>query len=624
MLTNKTLTNIDDFDSPCNPNHYYKHMFFTGQRPEATCASAIRTAKDFVKDVGTRVAARSGGLLRLSRCNDASNSERDAHRVLVNQLELSLQIPISDFKAKDPKLRIPLLSLRDWCKFFLDNNCWHITTGLMAPDPKRTEVQWGTFWRLYRKQCPSHEIFVRADNGDINLETTAAILLHGDEGRGRQKKAFLVLSWHSILGRGTQPGVRATEDGRKPKPYAKLEPNFRGHSYTTRFLLAALTKKSYTHENDCVFHGVLDSICEDFRYLSTTGMTDPFGKRHWMVLLHVCGDWPFLAKAGQFTRSFNNITKRANATRREPTKGVCHLCRAGQDTIPYEQIQTRRPVWLQTSHESLPYPAESPPPFTRLPHIPNRTASIWYFDLFHSFHLGMGRNFVGAVLALYSTLELGGNIDERFEQLSLRYRSYCSSRRIGTIISRITKESISWPTTGHFPTAGWHKGALTTNMMGWIEHRGKTEDMSREPLLSIAYEGCTSINAAISLMYESGAFLEPAESYKIGGLIMQFLRRYSTLSVQSQERNKTLFVLMPKAHVMHHMALELLDAAENNIPILNPICMSVQQSEDFIGRPSRISRKVSPRTTVMYRVVQRYLQSCYAQWLKAGLLRRPS
>lgn len=559
---------------------------------EATCSSAIRTAKDIVSDVGEAAAKNSGGLLDLAQCTE-SHSERDCHRVLVNKLHLSLPIPFH-YLEKNKKLKIPIFRVQDWFRFLLNHNLWHVTTGLQNPNPPRSEAQWETFWSLYRQENGNHQIFARADRGEIDLRRTAAILVHGDEGRGRRRQAFFVCSFHSILGKGSSVADRGSHpEASSKRQYCKLLPNFKGHSYTTRYLLCAMTKDSYTHQNDDMFHKVMDYICDDLEYMASTGVVDPHGKRFWAVMLHVVGDWPWLAKCGSFTRSFNNIQKKAAARNRQPPKGICHQCCAGMDGYPYEQIQTRRPQWLSTEHQVSPFWMD--PPWLRLPHIPNEEACIWAFDLFHSFHLGAGRNLVGGVLALYSTLEAGRSVDERFELLSDRYNSWTRSEGISGLISRITKEIIQWPTTSSFPCAGWHKGAITTVMMKWIVSRFLSDDLSEEPLLQIAGEGAVAINDCITKMFASNVFLEPRESETIGELALRFLRRYASLAEKAASQNRPLFKIMPKHHVIHKIALRLLLASRAGVHTLNPICLSVQMDEDFIGRPSRLSRRVTGR-----------------------------
>ena len=79
---------------------------------------------------------------------------------------------------------------------------------------------------------------------------------------------------------------------------------------------------------------------------------------------------------------------------------------------------------------------------------------------------------------------------------------------------------------------------------------------------------------------------------------------------------------MPKHHIIHKIAVQLTDARSRGAPMLNPMACSVQMDEDFIGRPSRLSRRVTPRGLTMERVLERYLQSTYKHYHDAGFLIR--
>ena len=597
------------------------HKIYSVNLPaaEASCAAAIRTAQDVVHDVGP-AAKKSGGLLQLAKFNANKNPERDAQRLLVDKLELALTVPVSFLDTGKPSLVVPTLKLRDWAQWIVNHNLWHMLSGLKRPDAPRCAAQWTAFWKKFRMISPGHSIFQRADRGEVDLSRCAAILVHGDEGRSRRRTAIMILSWHSILGQGTGPLMRSKDGKDLRRQYAKLLPNFTGHTYCTRYLLAALTKASYTNDNEYIFDSILETICLDLEFMAKTGVRSPFNEQFWMVMVHVCGDWPFLAKSGYLNRSFNNIPKRAGANRREPPKGVCHMCRAGQDGVPFEQIQTRRPIWLETVFEQSPFAKQSP--FLRLDHVPGQSPAIWAFDVFHSFHLGVGRNFIGSVLALYSTLEPRGGVDERFELLSAKFLAFCRGNKLGSVLTKITKETIQWPTTGQYPSAGWHKGAVTTVVMKWIEHRHCTEDFSEEPLLELAGEACVAINKCLAMMYESSVMLEPDDALQIAGQGLRFLRRYGDLAARAKNENRALFVVMPKHHIIQKMMLTLMHQGEKQLPSINPIALSVQQDEDFIGRPSRLSRRITSRTPVMVRLMRRYLQAAYAQYIDGGYLMR--
>jgi len=58
---------------------------------------------------------------------------------------------------------------------------------------------------------------------------------------------------------------------------------------------------------------------------------------------------------------------------------------------------------------------------------------------------------------------------------------------------------------------------------------------------------------------------------------------------------KPRFAMMPKLHYLAHAALQLKRQSELASWAQNPLGASVQLQEDFIGRPSRVSRRVDIR-----------------------------
>ena len=57
----------------------------------------------------------------------------------------------------------------------------------------------------------------------------------------------------------------------------------------------------------------------------------------------------------------------------------------------------------------------------------------------------------------------------------------------------------------------------------------------------------------------------------------------------------------------------ILEQAETCGWAVNPLSEAAQMDEDFIGRPSRLSRRVSSRTVVR-RTLERYLQGVFQKW----------
>ena len=581
---------------------------------EATCRSAIRTARNLVSDLGEK-AGSVRGLVDLAKCSE-THSERDTHQLMVGKMKLSLPIPIHHVEGAvtENGEQLPTLRLRDWCKFILDTNSWHHLCGLKAPDSAREQAIWSAFWEKYRALDPEHEIFKKAASGTLELSRCAAMLLHGDEGRGRRRQAFMVVSYHSCLGRGAAPEKRARKGKTVAKPYLKMKTNFRGHTYTTRFLAGTMTKQMY-NDNDDFFEALMGSVANEALHLATSGVEDRYGQKHWMMVLRTVGDWPWLHRVGHLNRTYANVAKRLD----QKPGGICHLCDAGFEHAPFEELATRTPRWSKTMYMRSPFDAT--PAMARVPHSPGRLAEHFAFDVFHTIQLGIGRYLTGTMLALWSDRE-NGNIDERFEALTVKYKTFCKSTGRAPLASRLTKDLIQWASTSEYPAASWYKGQLTTNVMAFLEHLGQATDLSDddvEIMLALGTDAVVSLNAFMRLLYQSDAWMAPHTASLAANYALRFLRRYNTCACRARQLMRTLFPIQPKFHCLAHIALQLHWAASEDKEAMNPLLWSTQQSEDFIGRPSRLSRRVSSRLVVQ-RVMERYLQAAHPQWVAAGLI----
>ena len=336
------------------------------------------------------------------------------------------------------------------------------------------------------------------------------------------------------------------------------------------------------------------------------------------MLIGITGDWPWLHKSAGFKRSFHNAQKRKNQV---VAHGICHECKAGQHGVPFEQVGTKRPLWTQTCFQEDPFWEISP--FRIVPHVQSKLPAMWVWDFFHCWHLGIAKRFIGSALVLLSMVEPGSNVDDRFCSLSDRYIEWCSSTKHRSHIQKISKECIAWPTTGAYPCGIWHKGELTTVMMKFLESTFIERSFPGEPLLELVRQATIAINSAIRVMYKADLWLTRSQCHEVAGNGLRFLRRYEELARQSMDRNMNLFEFAPKIHPLQKIFLRLHWGSEQNIDQLNPLWVSVQQCEDFIGRPSRLSRRVAGGQTSTERVLDRYLMACYPQWIAAGFLIRP-
>ena len=554
----------------------------------------MRSAKNVVKDLGKQQAQGVGGLLRLAECSE-HNAERDTRAVLVDHFGLSLPIPIRTRTVeagtdKGKPFKLPMLHLTDWANYLLESNSWHLLAGLCRPDRLREEKIWQAWWDNYRAIDPTHVAFEMEARGELQLSRTAAMVLHGDEGRGRRRQAFLVVSYKSMLGRGSHPAQRAAKRKAVKKPYIKHETNMLGHTLTTHFLAGVLPRNKYG-EDDCIFDALLTGAAEQAKEMCTTGVMDREGRKFNMFVLRTIGDWPWLAKSGKLCQTFANAVKKEQQAANE----MCHLCCAGPDMCPFEEIATKRPRWASTV--GLQEPFYSTPAMAIVPHTPGR---------------------LGSALALLSEREPARGVDERFNALTEKYLAWCKASSHPPITHKLTKDLIQWPATTDYPSGGWYKAELTTTLLEWFETLDGSFDEDDE-VMSLAMEACKALNGFVRLLFRSGAWLSAEDAGLAAQLALKYLRRYSQLAGWAQREDRTLWILQPKVHCLHHIALTLWEHSQAGKKSLNPVCCSTQTSEDFIGKPSRLSRRVAAQT-VIQRVLERHLQNSYAEWVKAGLL----
>ena len=197
--------------------------------------------------------------------------------------------------------------MSDWAKYLESKNLWHTLCGQKVPNHEKCDECWGLFWEKYKKVNPGHEVFSRAARKEINLKKTAALLLHGDEGRSLKKSAILIVACHSVLGYG----LTTSSASCKKEPH-KL--NYQRPTWTTRFLNAVVPKVYYSHEDgDRCFQQILGAVAEDLRFLYEHGVQGPHGT-HYYCVVNIVGDWPWLVKSGCLGRSFHNVSRHGNTS----------------------------------------------------------------------------------------------------------------------------------------------------------------------------------------------------------------------------------------------------------------------------------------------------------------------
>lgn len=105
-------------------------------------------------------------------------------------------------------------------------------------------------------------------------------------------------------------------------------------------------------------------------------------------------------------------------------------------------------------------------------------------------------------------------------------------------------------------------------------------------------------------MYREGLFIPALRAEQLGRQGLLFLRLYAELATICFRNKQKRFPLTPKGHYLHHQFLSLVHQSKHGAWAMNIVAYAVQMQEDYIGKPSRLSRRVSSKTTSL-RVIER-------------------
>ena len=546
-------------------------------------------------------ASKATGLLAWARIPDY-NSERDVHRVIKRQ-GLSLDLSIDTMTLGSEK--IAWISPRTWLTFIVQNNLWCRLCGLSRESESLCGPTWLRFWDNFKKLHPTFELF---NMQGIDLSRTAAFYVHGDEGRGLKHTPFMVTNLQSALGHGSGPQTRKHVDEGDPENSVRLKLNLLLTTYVTRLITLLIPKNEYENpDTDDMYLDMLDQLGRDLEDVLSSGVSDKKGNVYRICVIGVKGDLPFLARVSFAERTWN---------RSGGPSGVCHLCRAGQPQVPFEQAGGRSPFWLATE-ATAPIPWSREPPLTKwLVHEQDLPAHFYKLDIWHCFHLGLGRGFCASVIVLCMALCASTTIGATFRELTANYLAFCKGRGLQAYIRKITRDLVCYGDPAGV-NGFWSKGSLTTNFMLWLQDFLEKNQQSQHGMFSKALKACRNMNLFFSCLYDCDAFLNAAQCAHASACCRTFLSLYVELARDAHQARKLLFRLVPKVHFMDHFAVKLYwDGLRLGISE-NPLQAACQMDEDAVGHLSRTSRRVSIRCTVS-RSFDRYVVACQDALREAG------
>ena len=390
-------------------------------------------------DAALQDGAKAAGLTQAARV-DKSHSERNAHR-LFNRYGLALKVPLSwlsvpgDSSLGNEAVVLPYLKVRDFCGLLLKKYEEVLVGGLKLGS--QSEELCSTFWSRFQAYQPDHIIYSKLSEQERRF--CIPIMLHGDKGRTLQKSPILVMSFETPWGLPPKLLQRTAYDNRcnvrrqfkdsklswtcsqrlefagkrkhedmhactmecpdhvaqdtDPKNSHQRH-NAKGHSFLSRFLIAAIPSKTL-NRNENVLATLLLEIAAELTELLEHGLPNHAGMPMRFAFIACKGDAEFHWEAGKFTRSYHKTGVKQDYM-------ICPQCEAGRPGLSFVDCR-EVPEWAATIAASDPWDAV--PPLNKAPYSNHHPSSLYKFDPFHVTKFGVFRDCVASTVVRLCALQ---------------------------------------------------------------------------------------------------------------------------------------------------------------------------------------------------------------------------
>ena len=543
------------------------------------------------------------------------------------RLKLGWNIPFSRFDYTSPDgdvIEIPYLSPKDILQHLLAHCPDLLMGGLDTPFERAENLE--AFWHGYRVLNGLHVVF--QEHGDA-LSTVVPIYWHGDEGRGKRRSGTCVISIEAPLGIHAQKvascsckddvpdqlrrkfgNVRKCIPTRLRPALMKQRTSMKGHSFLQRWVLIVLPGSIFKTYPD-VLPQMLQLLADQFRMLFYEGLQ--LDNRTYNVA--VCGakgDLKWFAKIGNFCRSFQNLGD-TNAL------AMCHLCEAGVAGVPWEDL-SETPCWKPTCFRSRPW--RLPPPMLSVPYMPSRPEAQYRSDVFHNAKVGVFRDLAGSsicYLCFKGFFGARGTFDNKLASAHSAFVLYCRATSHTPALRSFSRLLMNYPRFSSYPWCNT-KGSDTTLLLKFLVvqisvFQNDPANAAFHDFLETMKRTCAAALGIFSLLNSHGLFVERDCGIRIYAEISRFITGYQLLAASCLNDNFCGWGIKPKLHLWKHTALDIYDALQDGWDVLQNLnSENCEQSEDLIGRVSRLSRRFDSRL-----ICQRVLQACL---LKSSLLYR--
>ena len=346
-------------------------------------------------------------------------------------------------------------------------------------------------------------------------------------------------------------------------------------------------------KNPHVVEKLFAVLVEDLQKLFTEGF-EVNGVRYWAACKACKGDMDFFYKYFNLERCYTKIMARSRGY-------LCHECLASggaNSQMPFEDIGDD-PRWVASMFTSRPWSSE--PQLAGVPYDLQAPEGLLKYDLFHVVKLGLARDVVGGVIC---TLARKGFFDfegstraftDRLQGAHSWFLMFCTANKLKPSCRSFTKAFFNIKNMLSSPFANC-KGAdsmILLKFCKWFVSLNLNEARvagfaSHAPQLPWT--------CLLWFTPTCKLFLERDCASRLYVNSMRLLRGIRLLGKLCSEMRVREFNLKPKGHALHHIAHSLKTQLEGGSAlILNPEATACEVNEDFVGRVSRLSRRVNIR-----------------------------
>ena len=614
-----------------------------------------RIARAFTADLGNSSGCSSvGEACKVSQ----THGERDCQK-LFRRFNLSLQVPISELHHDDVDggpVTLPFLNIKDYFGFLLKTYPKLLHGGLdLGPEQENLCLQ---FWQGYRLYHPEHEIYSTFMQDE--WKRILPVALHGDKGRTLNKQPIYCFGWETVFGlplhirtaaaKAAAPPRHETggklnqscseraqtlqnpetlDDAECPRkrrrvgpslPYktSRMPHNQKGHVYLSHWLGTCIPSKVFR-----AHPGLIDAYLEEV----AKEMTDLFhvgvphgGSTYRCAVIGVKGDLEFFLETAYLNRSYQNIGTSV-------AYPFCPDCQAGFPGIP--GIDTRDiPGWKSTLYSDEPW--DVLPILNRIPFASTKRPALYRKDVFHTCKFGFLKDLNAGILMLLCEMKYldspgdPWSMNARLSRAFGLFKLWLSTSRKSSGLRKFSKVSFHRDKATKYPFMSG-KGSDSVVVLEFLEWllRLKLQapkEAQHTPVLSAMLETVQGALCFIGTYHSHGIFYSPpCAKFSIASGLRLF-RGYVFLAKMCIRDKKRYFSLKPKVHYFHHVLVDMQDQVDlSHEVIFNAAAVfNAEGNEDFIGKVSRISRRVSPKQASR-RTMEHYLVACRLLYKKSGL-----